>query len=85
MAAERAAAQAQFGGIEGVVKDESGGMLPGVAVEVRSPALIEGVRVTVTDGDGSCRALRLPVGEYTLRCSLTGFTMVERDKVIINS
>ena len=40
---------AQVGGIAGVVRDASGAVIPGVTVEVTSPALIEKVRSTVTD------------------------------------
>ena len=46
-----AAAYAQAS-IAGVVKDTSGAVLPGVTVEVASPALIEKTRSTVTDGAG---------------------------------
>ena len=46
--AEAAWAQA----ISGVVKDSSGGVLPGVTVEAASPALIEKVRSTVTNSSG---------------------------------
>jgi len=38
------------GSIAGVVTDSSGAVLPGVTVEVASPALIERVRTGVTDG-----------------------------------
>src|SRR5262249_47933871 len=38
--------------IAGVVRDPSGGVLPGVTVEAASPALIEKVRTVVTDGTG---------------------------------
>ena len=38
--------------ISGVVRDASGAVLPGVTVEAMSPALIEKVRSTVTDGTG---------------------------------
>jgi hypothetical protein len=37
-------AHAQGGSIAGVVRDSSGGALPGVVVEVTSPALIEKIR-----------------------------------------
>jgi hypothetical protein len=44
------AARAQQGsGIAGVVRDTSGGVLPGVTVEAASPALIEKVRTVVSD------------------------------------
>ena len=38
--------------ITGQVKDESGGVLPGVGVEAASPVLIEKVRTGVTDDQG---------------------------------
>jgi len=38
--------------LTGVVRDASGGVLPGVSVEAASPALIEKVRTAVTDGSG---------------------------------
>ncbi|HYU78065.1 MAG TPA: TonB-dependent receptor [Vicinamibacterales bacterium] len=81
----RAEAQTVFGAVEGTVKDESGGVLPGVTVEATSPALIEGTRSAVTDDTGSYKLLRLPVGTYALKFSLTGFTTVGRERVVINS
>ena len=41
-----------LGTVAGNVKDASGAVLPGVTVEVASPALIEKVRTAVTDGNG---------------------------------
>ena len=38
--------------ITGVVKDASGGVLPGATVEAASPVLIEKVRSVVTDANG---------------------------------
>lgn len=46
-----AAASAQSA-ITGLVKDSTGGVLPGVTVEATSPALIEKVRTVVTDAQG---------------------------------
>lgn len=43
------------GALTGTVRDESGGVLPGVTVEASSPALIEKVRTAVTDGAGQYR------------------------------
>src|SRR5262245_2395207 len=40
------------GSIAGVVRDASGAVLPGVTVEVASPAIIEKVRSAVTDSEG---------------------------------
>ena len=45
--------------IAGVVTDDSGGVLPGVNVEVASPALIEKVRTVVTDAQGDRKSTRL--------------------------
>src|SRR5689334_14181896 len=41
----------QASGISGLVRDASGGVLPGVTVEAASPALIEKVRAATTDGE----------------------------------
>src|SRR5688572_2656215 len=48
----------------GVVSDTTGSVLPGVAVEVRSPALIEQARSAVTDGNGQYRIVDLQPGTY---------------------
>jgi len=60
-----AAAYAQAS-ITGVVKDSSGGVLPGVTVEASSPALIEKVRNAVTDESGVYRIVDLRPGTYTV-------------------
>ena len=52
--------------VAGVVTDSSGAVLPGVTVEVTSPALIEKMRTTVTDGSGSFRIIDLESGIYTV-------------------
>ena len=52
------------GTISGVVRDASGGVLPGVTVEAASPALIEKVRTAVTDGQGVYRIVDLRPGTY---------------------
>jgi hypothetical protein len=49
LVASSASAQST-GEIAGVVRDASGGVLPGVTVEASSPALIEKTRSAVTDG-----------------------------------
>src|SRR5205809_1130225 len=59
--------------ISGVVVDSSGAVLPGVSVEAESPALIEKVRTTVTNGQGLYTLADLRPGLYVVRFSLTGF------------
>ena len=48
--------------LAGVVRDSSDAVLPGVTVEVSSPALIEKTRTAVTDGSGQYRITELPPG-----------------------
>jgi Carboxypeptidase regulatory-like domain len=67
--------------IEGVVKDTSGAVLPGVTVEASSPALIEKVRSAITDGSGTYRIIDLRSGIYEVTFSLTGFSTVKREAV----
>jgi Carboxypeptidase regulatory-like domain len=67
--------------ITGVVRDVSGGVLPGVAVEAASPALIEKVRSVATDATGRYRIVDLRPGTYTVTISLTGFSAVKREGI----
>jgi hypothetical protein len=80
LAALPAVAYAQAS-ITGVVRDTSGGILPGVTVEVTSPALIERVRSSVTDGTGQYRFENLRPGSYVMTFTLPGFTTVRREGV----
>jgi hypothetical protein len=75
-------AQAQ---IVGAVRDESGGVLPGVTVEASSPAIIEKVRTAVTDEQGRYRIEALRPGLYRLTFSLTGFSTVARENIDVPS
>src|SRR5215475_7609968 len=67
--------------IAGVVRDTSMAVLPGVTVEVSSPALIEKVRSSITDGTGQYRVENLRPGVYTVMFSLTGFNTVKREGI----
>jgi hypothetical protein len=71
-------ALAQETSIAGVVRDASGGVMPGVTVEASSPALIEKSRTAVTDGSGQYRIIALVPGVYTVTFTLEGFNKVER-------
>ena len=68
-------------GLKGVVRDSSGGVLPGVTVEAASPVLIEKARTVVTDNGGAYQILDLRPGLYTVTFSLPGFTTVKRDGI----
>jgi hypothetical protein len=67
--------------LTGTVRDTSGGVLPGVTVEASSPALIEKVRVAVTDDTGQFRIIDLRPGTYTLTATLPGFVTVRREGI----
>ncbi len=71
----------QSGAITGVVRDTSGAVLPGVTVEAASPALIERVRVVITDGEGVYRIVNLRPGAYSVTFTLSGFRRFVRDGI----
>ena len=66
-------AQEQTGGIQGVVKDSSGAVLPGVTVEARNVS-VAGVQTAITDDKGVYRFPALPPGTYEVTATLQGFT-----------
>src|SRR4051812_20662593 len=76
LAVGQASAYAQNGSIAGIVRDTSGGVMPGVTVEAASPALIEKTRTAVTDSDGQYKIIDLRPGTYTVTFSLAGFSTV---------
>jgi hypothetical protein len=61
------------GTIRGTVVDAQGGVLPGVSVTARSPALVRGTVAVVTDGTGAFRMPGLQPGVYELVLELAGF------------
>ena len=71
------------GSIAGVVRDTSGGFMPGVNVEAASPALIEKTRTVVTDGAGQYRIVDLPPGIYQVTFTLSGFRTTIRQDIQI--
>ncbi len=70
-----AAAMAQgipTGRLSGRVTDSDGNGVPGVTVEVTSPAL-QGMRATVTDLNGDYVVPSLPPGDYSMSYTMDGF------------
>jgi hypothetical protein len=67
--------------VAGVVKDTTGLVLPGVNVDVASPALIEKTRTVITDGNGQYKAVDLRPGTYTVVFTLPGFATVTREGI----
>ena len=72
---------AQEASIVGIVRDSSGGVLPGVTVEAASPALIEKARTAITDGSGQYRITNLVPGTYSVTFTLTGFATLKREAI----
>jgi hypothetical protein len=68
----------QDASIVGVVRDSSGGILPGVSVTARSPALQVPQMLAVTDERGEYRLTPLPIGTYEVTYELTGFQPIRR-------
>ena len=71
--------------IAGVARDSSGAVLPGVIVEVSSPALIEKTRSAVTDDSGQYRVVDLRPGTYSVTFTLQGFNSVKREGVVLDA
>lgn len=75
-------AQGPTGVIEGVVRDEQGGVLPGVSMTLRNEE--SGVtRTLVADDTGRYHFPALSPGNYTLRAELAGFATSDIQGIVI--
>ena len=72
ISAARAHAQSATGEVQGTVVDQSGAVLPGVAITNTNTAT-GATRETVTDASGLFAFPGLPVGPYELTAALQGF------------
>jgi hypothetical protein len=77
-------AQRLTGRITGVVTDEQGTVLPGVTVELSSPALMGGVHSQLTTERGVYRFANLPPGTYRIVFKLGGFQTVEQPNISVS-
>jgi len=77
-----ASAQILYGSITGIVKDSTGGRLPGATVTVvnKDNNL---TRDTATDADGAYNIINLQPGHYDVKVSLAGFREIVRSNVPI--
>jgi hypothetical protein len=73
-----------LGTITGVIKDPSDAVLPGVTVEASSSVLIEKTRTVVSEGNGQFSIVNLPPGTYNVSFSLTGFSTVNREALVVS-
>ena len=72
------------GSIEGVISDESGGVLPGVTVTVTNLDTGD-TRVVVTNESGLYRAPLLSLGKYKVTAELQGFKKLEQTGINISA
>src|SRR4030042_5681538 len=75
------AAQSLTGTSPGVVKDEQGGVLPGVTVTLTGKT---GTRTTTTDAEGGYRFAALDPGTYSVAATLSGFRPKRQDNVAVS-
>ncbi len=75
-----AVAQEQVGSIEGVVRDQQGGVVPGTVVEAHSLAVGSSVTV-VTDAEGVFRFVGMPPGYYDVSTTVPGFRSMKFERV----
>ena len=75
-----AIAQVHGGGINGIVRDQQGGALPGATVTAQG---IDATLSTTTTSDGVFHFLELAPGSYKITTAIVGFQTVVRDGVIV--
>jgi len=71
-----------FGELVGSVVDDHGGVLPGVTVTLKGPALM-GTSTAVTNDRGMYRFPAVPSGTYTLTFDLSGFSRLARADIVV--
>src|SRR5215212_393356 len=77
-------AQTGDGSLRGYVKDEQGGVLPGVTVTARGEQLLAPV-VGVTDAAGYYRLNNLPPGTFVITAELPGFSTYRREGILMRA
>ncbi len=72
------------GSIEGTIVDETKMALPGVTVELSSPALRE-AKMATSDLQGKFRVTGLPAGTYGVKFTLPGFATQEKSDINVGA
>jgi len=78
------AAQQNVGNITGTVKDASGAVVPGAAVELKQPATGR-IHQDQTSSTGQFTFGKLDVGEYSLKITVSGFKTIEQSNIRVVS
>ncbi len=79
-----AQSQAMNGSIEGIVKDNTGALLPGVTVTVTNTDT-GAQRVVISNEEGTYRAQLLPLGTYQVSGELQGFKKFEQRGISLSA
>ncbi len=77
-----ATAQSTMGTIRGVVRDQQGGVVPGVTITARQTDT-NVARTAVTGGQGEYLVTNLPTGNYEVSAALTGFNRFVRSGITL--
>ena len=75
-----ASAQILSGTVSGVVKDDQGGVLPGVLVTLQG---VDATQTYTTESNGDFRFLNLAPGPYKVTVVLPGFSTLVREDIIV--
>src|SRR4051812_45196812 len=73
------------GAIAGAVTDPFGAAMPGVAVEIGSPVLIEKTRSATTDGAGRYRIEALRPGVYSILFTQADWSPLQQEGIVVNA
>ena len=76
-------AQELRGRVTGTVRDNTGGVLPGVSVTLSGEAMIQ-AQTTVTGSNGNYGYPSVPPGVYNMDFELSGFRTVRREEIRVN-
>jgi len=79
-----AVAQETTGGIQGVVKDQQGAVVPSATIEATSPSLI-GKKTVITDSSGFYHIEQLPPGVYSIIVNAPGFAPQTQTNLQLNA
>ena len=76
-------AQSSTGTVQGTVKDNQDGVVPGATATIRNTQT-NSTRTVVSDDNGSYRFLNMPVGDYELTIELSGFAKYVRSGITLS-
>jgi len=76
-----ALAQSLIGSISGVIRDEQGGVLPGVTMTLTGKT---GAKIVVTEADGTYRFPAVDPGVYAVTADLSGFKARKQEGISIS-